>query len=64
MTALLVDAACYCGPCVARTRDTYSLLGRCNNCGRTFIVRSRKGDATPLSVVCPACEVRVYGWRT
>jgi hypothetical protein len=61
--ARMVDARCYCDRCEGRTQDTYSLDGRCNNCGWTFLVRCRKGDSAPLSVTCPRCEVNVYGWR-
>ena len=60
----VIDASCSCRRCVSRTADKYDLRGRCLNCGAKFVVRSRKGDRSPLSVECPSCECTVYGWRS
>ena len=60
---LVVDASCDCDRCTSRTDAKYDLDGRCSNCGALFIVRSRKGDKSPLYVECPACEVTVFSWR-
>ena len=60
----VVDGSCHCRSCTARTQAFYEVGGACSNCGQRFTVRNRKGDKTPLSVECPACEVTVYGWRS
>jgi hypothetical protein len=59
----VVKAFCSCSDCRKRTGEMYDLPGHCNNCGAGFVVRNRKGDRSPISVDCPVCYVRVYGWR-
>lgn len=59
----VVDARCDSPECKSRTSESYTVPGRCLNCGQRFVVLSRKGDKTPLAVECPNCEVDGYSWQ-
>ena len=57
----VVDSACYCDRCTARTKEKYALKATCSNCRTPFVVVIRKGDKRPSGPECPGCGVNDYG---
>lgn len=56
-----LDLRCNCKACTDRTEETYTMGGRCFNCGWIGTLRLRKGDRPISGSTCPHCgcsEVR------
>jgi hypothetical protein len=61
-TAFVVDRRCMCQRCEHRTKETYTMTGRCSNCGFDQLRGLfRKGDRA-RGGTCPTCGVDDLRW--